>query len=112
MKEQIMILIFPDGEFSTKQENLIDTLIEIQKTKLSAWLPNVVGVPSELEYIIVETVIARYNRIGSEGMKKETVEGHAMEFYNLDISDFADDIQKYLDSLKEDATNKKVVKFL
>lgn len=107
-----MTLIFPDGDYSEKQDELIDTLIEIQKTKLSAWLPNIAGVPPQLEYIIVETVIARYNRIGSEGMKKETVEGHSMEFYSLDISDFADDIYKYLDSLEEDAVNEKVVRFL
>ena len=32
-------------------------------------------VPLELEYIVDEATIRRFNRIGSEGMKSESVEG-------------------------------------
>lgn len=102
MKEKILTLIFPDGDIPAEQEKVIDTLIDIQKTRLSAWLPDsIMEVPSQLGHIIVETVIARYNRIGSEGMAKETVEGHTMEFARSEISDFSEDIDRYLASLND-----------
>lgn len=30
--------------------------------------------PTQLEYIVTETAIARYNRIGSEGLKSENID--------------------------------------
>ena|SRR5699024_10805983 len=38
------------------------------------------SVPSELEYIVEEATIKRFNRIGSEGMSSESVEGYAVSF--------------------------------
>lgn len=37
-------------------------------------------VPGELEYIVEEATIKRFNRIGSEGMSSESVEGHSVTF--------------------------------
>src|SRR5699024_10930100 len=60
-------------------------------------------VPSELDFIIEEIVVRRYNRKGSEGMQSESVEGHSITFYDLEkefvpyddiINDYADDDYK------------------
>ena len=37
-------------------------------------------IPVELEYIVEEATIKRFNRIGSEGMSSESVEGHSVTF--------------------------------
>lgn len=44
-------------------------------------------IPLELEYIVDEATIRRFNRIGSEGMKSESVEGHSVTY---DVSDVLD----------------------
>lgn len=42
------------------------------------------AVPQELNYIITEVSIARYNRLGSEHMKSDSDEGHSMTWYDND----------------------------
>ena len=41
-------------------------------------------IPVELEYIVDEATIRRFNRIGSEGMKSESVEGHSVTYIDGD----------------------------
>ena len=41
-------------------------------------------IPAELEYIVDEATIRRFNRIGSEGMKSESVEGHSVTYIDGD----------------------------
>ena len=37
-------------------------------------------IPLELEYVVDEATIRRFNRIGSEGKKSESVEGHSVTY--------------------------------
>ena len=41
-------------------------------------------IPLELEYIVEEATIRRFNRIGSEGMKSESVEGRSATYIDGD----------------------------
>ena len=61
-------------------------------------------VPLELEYIVDEATIRRFNRIGSEGMKSESVEGHSVTFDDNDdpLAPYEAKIEDYLDGLKSD----------
>ena len=54
--------------------------------------------PGELEYIVTEVSIARFNRIGSEGLSGHTVEGEALTFKDNDFDQYADDIQAWRDA--------------
>ena len=54
------------------------------------------SIPAELEYILTECTIARYNRIGSEGMTSESMDGHSASYVDTDISDYEDEIKEYL----------------
>lgn len=102
MKDIIMTLIFPDGGATLTQESTIDALIALQSRKLMAYLPDVYAeVPPSLEYIVIETTIARFNRIGSEGMSAEAVEGHSMTFEDADVSAYADEIARWLSAQDE-----------
>ena len=61
-------------------------------------LTSLLVVPDELDYVVDEVTIARFNRIGSEGMSSESVEGRSANYNDNYFVGFADDIQRYIDS--------------
>ena len=64
-------------------------------------------IPRQLEWIVEEATIERFNRIGSEGMKSESVEGHSVTYDMGDVLDpYESAIQDYLESLKPDDEQK------
>ena len=71
-------------------------------------------IPRQLEWIVEEATIERFNRVGSEGMKSESVEGHSVTYDMGDVLDpYESAIQDYLDSLEPEPDRKKgVVYFL
>lgn len=64
-------------------------------------------VPEELEYIVTECAIARYNRLGSEGMTQESMDGHSASYEVLDLSDFESEISDYLNDDDEQGGHSK-----
>ena len=60
------------------QDAVLDILIRNVQNHLKGMLKrvnkNITEIPEELTYVVEEIVIRRYNRIGSEGMKSESVE--------------------------------------
>lgn len=70
-------------------------------------------IPLELEYIVEEATIRRFNRIGSEGMKSESVEGHSVTYLDEDeLAPYESAIVAYLEALLPDERKKGVVYFL
>ena len=57
--------------------------------------------PAELEYIVVEVAIIRFNRIGSEGIENHSVEGESQTFTDDDFKAYSKDIQAFLERQKE-----------
>ena len=66
--------------------------------------------PEEMDHIILEVAIIRFNRIGSEGTSSHSIEGESMSFADNDFNGFMDEIQAYLDTQKESTRGK--VRFL
>lgn len=62
--------------------------------------------PAELEYIILETSVIRFNKIGSEGLSAHTVEGESLSFSDNDFAGFTDEIQAYLETQAEGTRGK------
>lgn len=55
-------------------------------------------IPLELEYIVEEATIRRFNRIGSEGMKSKSVEGHSVTYLDGDeLAPYESAIVAYLE---------------
>src|SRR5699024_7855961 len=81
-------------------------------SRLKQSLLEVIEIPEELEYVLTECTIARYNRIGREGMKSESMEGHKAKYDDKDLSDYDHAIQAYIDSQVIVPPAKGVVKFL
>lgn len=66
--------------------------------------------PEEMDHIILDVAIMRFNRIGSEGLSSHSVEGESLSFTDNDFDGFASEIQAWLDSQKESTRGK--VRFL
>ena len=62
--------------------------------------------PESMDHIILEVSIIRYNKIGSEGMASHAVEGESQSFSEDDFAAFADEIQAYLDTQKDNKRGK------
>ena len=54
--------------------------------------------PPEMEHIVTEVSVIRFNRIGSEGMTINNVEGEDQHFCSNDFSGFMDEINAWLDA--------------
>ena len=92
IEDKIFSLLGDDIE-EEQVETLITLVTSQLRNKLTMYKPDIVEIPVELEYIIVESVVARYNYLGSEGMDSETVEGHTMNFREYYINRFDEDIE-------------------
>ena len=103
------------GIKDTLQDDVLDIFIDNVTKHLLGKLRKVnkeiEEVPSELDYIIEEIVIRRYNRIGTEGMKSESVEGHRIDFYELekDFTPYEDSIDGYADEEQGNAKRGRVM---
>ena len=66
--------------------------------------------PSELDYIVMDVVLKRFNRIGQEGMQSYSQEGLSMTFSESDFDEYADEIESWRKS-KEAEGDKKIGRF-
>lgn len=58
--------------------------------------------PTELEYIVQELTIKRFNRLGSEGMSSTSQEGLSMSWNDDDFSFYKDDLDAWLEENSPD----------
>lgn len=88
------------------EDNLQDTAIAIIIKNVASHLEAELGgaIPEKLEFIVLEISIRRYNRLGSEGMSSESVEGHTMQFN--DVQDELVPYKSIIDQYKEDRGRK------
>lgn len=83
------------GQSDTDNDELLEQLIEMTGERLCALLGDVPEIPRELEYVIVEVVVRRFNRIGSEGFASHSVEGETMSIDGDDFAAYARDIEAW-----------------
>ena len=67
------------GISSNDNEELLIEIIEITKSKILNYI-NKTELPMELEFVLIELSIQRYNRIGSEGISSENVDGKSVSY--------------------------------
>ena len=79
-----------DEQLDKKLNWILDTTKARLKVLLGGIEPE-----DDLDYIITEVAIVRYNRIGSEGTQSHTVEGESTSFLSSDFDAYMDDIQAY-----------------
>lgn len=95
----------------TERDDLLNLIIEGASKRLLAYLPTGTDeVPSELEYIVLELAIARFNRIGNENMSSYTQEGESMSFNSDDMAPYLKDIQSWCE--RQESNIEGVVRFI
>lgn len=67
-------------------------------------------IPSELEYVVFDVSLKRFNRIGQEGMQSYSQEGLSMTFSESDFDEYADEIEAWRKSKEADG-DKKIGRF-
>ena len=72
-------------------DELIYEITELTKSKILNYI-NEVELPLELEFVLVELTVQRYNRIGSEGIASESVDGKSVSY-----EDIFENYKPYLD---------------
>lgn len=67
------------------EDSLQDAVLIVIMENVSNHLKALLGkeIPAELNYIVEEITVRRFNRLGAEGMQSESVEGHSVTFYDL-----------------------------
>ena len=78
----------------TDNDELIYEIAEITKEKILNYI-NKEELPKELEFVLVELAIQRYNRIGSEGISSESVDGKSVS-YEDDFENYKTYLDDYL----------------
>ena len=68
LNRMIVMLVINDNE------ELLLEILDITKSKILNYI-NESELPLELEFVLIELAIQRYNRIGSEGVSSESVDG-------------------------------------
>lgn len=108
MLEDLKLMLGFSAE-DKEQDAKLERIISLTTARLTNLLGGIEP-PEELNYIVLEVSVIRYNRIGSEGYSAHSVEGENITFPDSDFSGFMNDIQTYLDS--QNVTKRGKVRFL
>ena len=79
-----------------EQDELLYELISISTEKLLTYLGEK-ELPQQFEWIVVELAIQRFNRIGSEGMSSESVDGGFNTYVGDELEPFYTILDRYKD---------------
>lgn len=80
-------------------DELLSILIDQSRSRLKILL-GAEEVPEDLEYIINEVVIKRYNKIGSEGTSSHSIDGESLTYESNDFASYLDEIQAWRNAQK------------
>lgn len=93
-------------------EDKIQAIIDITEQRLKVLLGGIATIPEELEYIVVEVSIIRFNRLGSEGVASHNVQGESMAWTERDFSPYKEEIQAFLDAQEDPSTDRGRLTFI
>ena len=78
----------------TDNDELLNEIIEITEYKILNYI-NKKTLPGELEFILIELAISRFNKIGSEGFASESTDGKSIS-YKDDFENYKQYLDDYL----------------
>ena len=77
------------------QDELIENIFDLVSEKIVSYL-KVEKVPKSLEWILVELSVQRFNRIGSEGITSESVEGGSTVYIEDELGPYYHFLDEYI----------------
>lgn len=102
-------LLLGFSEDETDRDALLLKIIAMATARLKLMLGGVEP-PEEMDHIILDVSVIRFNRIGSEGLTAHTIEGESLTFIDDDFAQFTDEIQAWID--QQESVTRGKVKFL
>ena len=75
-------------------ENLIYEIVNITESKILNYI-NATEMPIELEFVLIELSVQRFNRIGSEGIASESIDGKSVS-YDDDFTGYKHYLDDYI----------------
>ena len=78
----------------TDNDELIHEITELTKSKILNYIDKT-ELPNELEFVLVELAVQRYNRIGSEGIASESIDGKSVS-YDDDFTGYKHYLDDYI----------------
>ena len=94
------------AETDTDIDSKLKIIIELVTSRLALLTGFTGDVPEELEHIVIEVSVARFNKIGSEGYQIHVVEGEHYNYSNDDFAPFAAEIAEYKAQKKKESHRK------
>lgn len=106
MLEDIKLLL---GITDNDRDDLLELIIRNTTSRLKLLIGGIEP-PEELNHVITDVAIMRFNRIGSEGLTGHTVEGESLQFRADDFAPYSEDIEAFLRA--QQTSTKGKVRFL
>ena len=115
--DRAQALIFVDSTPTEGQVKLLQSVAGLMEARLLGRLAALIEkpverMPEELEYILVELIVRRFNRVGSEGLKSESISGHKAEYTGDDLAGFEGDLIKWAEAQELDGGKRGRIRFL
>lgn len=95
--DKVKVLLNIEDDLQDKMLGLIE---EMTTQHFTAYTGDF-GVPEKFDYMIIEIMIERFNRIGLEGYSKKTLEGLTLEFNQDDFARFNKILKREYPSILE-----------
>ncbi|GKQ42916.1 hypothetical protein RD055328_08390 [Companilactobacillus sp. RD055328] len=105
--DRIKRLLFIENS-TDEEDKRIQDIVDMTVSRLKVLTGLKDNLPKDINYIVVEVSIKRFNRLKNEGMSAYSQEGESITFKDDDFKEFENDINKYAD----DKNKKNVVKFI
>lgn len=97
------------GADETDLDEKLSLILENTTARLKLLLGGIEP-PEEMQHIILEVAIIRFNRIGSEGYSSHSIEGESLSYAEGDFDAYMGEIQAYLATVENTTRGK--VRFL
>jgi hypothetical protein len=92
------------------KDDLLTSIINLVSDRLKLKI-GAKSIPEELEYIVVEVSVSRFNRIGNEGMDSYTQTEESISYGNI-FADYEDEIEDWKDENGNGTARKGGFKFI
>lgn len=104
MLNNLKLLLGIDND-DTSRDDLLSLITQNTTARLKILLGGIEP-PEELNHIILDVAVIRFNKIGSEGLSGHTVEGESMNFADDDFAGYTEEIQAYLTTQEQTTRGK------
>lgn len=103
MLEQVKLL---KGITDRAQDDLIKLIIADSESRILGYInahkaEPLVDIPPDIEYILRDVAVVRFNRLNSEGANEDSEEGRAFKWKSGYLSEYEDILAGYFDPVED-----------